>query len=155
MIAGIGVDLCDVARMGRALDGGPAFARRVFTAGEREYCDRRKGGARLQSYAARFAAKEAAMKALGTGWAEGVGWHDVEVVREGDAAPWLRVTGVAAERTPPDARWHLTLSHTDTTAIAWVLLESGVSSTTALAPASAPARAVAARSRRRPPTLRR
>ena len=136
--------------MARALDGaaGVAFRQRVFTAAERAYCDRRRGGPRTQSYAVRFAAKEAAMKALGTGWGQGVSWHDVEVVREGDGPPQLQLHGVAAARVPDGGRWHLSLSHTATTAIAWALLE--VLPPTAPAPAPAAAR----RSTRRPPTPR-
>src|SRR5438094_771006 len=82
MIVGLGVDVCDVARIRRALEGraGGRFQARVFTAAEQAYCEARRRG-RFASYAARFAAKEAAMKALGTGWAEGVGWRDFEVVR--------------------------------------------------------------------------
>ena len=126
MIAGIGVDACEIARVGRALDGraGARFRARVFTAGEQRYCDAR-GRGRLESYAARFAAKEAAMKALGTGWGRGIGFLDVEVVREGEAPPQLVLHGEAA-RTARRRRigcWHLTLTHTRTTAIAWVLCE--------------------------------
>jgi holo-[acyl-carrier protein] synthase len=155
VIAGIGVDLCDVARIARAIEGrdGAAFLRRVFTTGERAYCDRRRGAPRVQSYAARFAAKEAVMKALGTGWGQGVSWQDVEVVREGDGAPHLVLHGVAADRIPPGGRWHLTLSHTDTTAIAWVLLEAPSATSTTLG--TRMKRAAAERSTRRPPTRRR
>src|SRR5436309_2347002 len=76
MIVGLGVDVCDVARIRRALEGraGARFQARVFTAAEQAYCEARRRG-RFASYAARFAAKEAAMKALGTGWAQGVGWR--------------------------------------------------------------------------------
>ena len=126
MIVGIGVDLCEVARIEKALDGpvGARFRDRVFTAGEQAYCEARRRG-RLESYAARFAAKEAAMKALGTGWAQGVAWHDVEVASVEEEAPRLRIHGRAA--TLADAagivRWHVSLSHTTTTAIAWVIAE--------------------------------
>lgn len=162
MIVGIGVDLCEVPRLAAAIGGrsGGAFRQRVFTDGEVAYCDRRRGAARDQSYAARFAAKEAAMKALGTGWNEGIGWHDVEVVRDGDAAPHLVLHGVAATLAASRgiARWHLTLSHTAELAIAWVLAETA--DRTAAATADAPARAsessgAAAGSRRLPPTPRR
>ena len=97
IIAGIGVDACEIARLKRALAGpaGARFRKRVFTAGEQAYCDAR-GRARFESYAARFAAKEAAMKALGTGWGQGLGFTDVEVEREGDAAPRLVLHGAAA-----------------------------------------------------------
>ena len=97
MIIGLGVDVCDVARIRRALEGraGARFQARVFTAAERAYCEARRRG-RFASYAARFAAKEAAMKALGTGWAQGVGWRDFEVVRARGAPPRLVLHGRAA-----------------------------------------------------------
>ena len=126
IIAGIGVDACEIARLKRALAGraGARFKQRVFTAGEQAYCDAR-GRARFESYAARFAAKEATMKALGTGWGQGLGFTDVEVEREGDAAPRLVLHG-AAERAAARlgiVRCHLSVTHTRTTAIAWVLCE--------------------------------
>jgi holo-[acyl-carrier protein] synthase len=126
MIVGIGVDLCEIARMEKALDGptGARFRERVFTDGEQAYCEGRRRG-RLESYAARFAAKEAAMKALGTGWGRGVSWHDLEVASVDQEAPRLRVHGRAATLAQDAgvARWHLSLSHTATTAIAWVIAE--------------------------------
>ena len=87
MIAGIGVDVCEVDRIRRALEAshGARFRDRVFTDAEQAYCEGRRRG-RFESYAARFAAKEAAMKVLGTGWGRGVGWRDVEVARERGAA---------------------------------------------------------------------
>lgn len=159
MIVGIGVDLCDVARLARAIDGetGAAFRRRVFTEGEQAYCDRRRGAARDQSYAARFAAKEAAMKALGTGWSDGIGWQDVEVVRDGDAAPRLVLHGAAASLAASQgvARWHLTLSHTEQLAIAWAMAEGvdAAADPTAAAPAAPSGAATAPPPR--PPTPRR
>src|SRR5439155_722436 len=88
VIVAIGVDVCDVARIRRALEGptGARFRARVFTAAEQAYCEAR-GRARFASYAARFAAKEAAMKALGTGWSAGVSWQDFEVVRADGEPP--------------------------------------------------------------------
>lgn len=127
MIAGLGIDVCDVARIRRALEApsGARFRARVFTPGEQAYCEARKR-ARFESYAARFAAKEAAMKALGTGWGEGVVWHDVEVVRAGDGPPALRLHGAAAAlaRARRMDRWHVSLSHTAGVAIAWVVAET-------------------------------
>jgi holo-[acyl-carrier protein] synthase len=126
VIAGIGVDACEILRLKRALGGaaGTRFKRRVFTTGEQAYCDAR-GRGRFESYAARFAAKEAAMKALGTGWGQGLGFTDVEVMREGDGAPRLVLHGEAARRAAQlgVARCHLSVTHTRTTAIAWVLCE--------------------------------
>src|SRR3989442_6159267 len=110
VIVGLGVDVCDVARIRRALEGraGARFQARVFTAAEQAYCEARRRG-RFASYAARFAAKEAAMKALGTGWAQGVGWRDFEVVRAHGAPPRLVLHGRAAAlaRRPGLARWLL------------------------------------------------
>lgn len=125
MILGIGVDVCEVARIRRAVERA-RFVERVFTAGERAYCEARKKG-RCESYAARFAAKEAVMKALGTGWGEGVSWQDVEVVREADGAPVLRLHGAAAAlaRTRRLRRWHVSLSHSAGVAMAWVIAEDG------------------------------
>jgi holo-[acyl-carrier protein] synthase len=129
VIVGIGVDLCEVARIREALEAttGPRFRARVFTEAEQAYCDARRKG-RFASYAARFAAKEAAMKALGTGWAEGVGWRDVEVVHVAGRRPVLALHGRAAElaRAQRIGRWHVALSHTRDTAAASVVAEDGV-----------------------------
>ena len=129
MIVGLGLDVCDVARIRRALEGraGARFQARVFTAAEQAYCEARRRG-RFASYAARFAAKEAAMKALGTGWAQGVGWRDFEVVRARGAPPRLVLHGRAAAlaRRRGMARWLLALTHTDESALASVVVEDGV-----------------------------
>src|SRR5882762_3925689 len=115
MIVGLGVDVCDVARIRRALEGriGARFRARVFTRAEQAYCEARRRG-RFASYAARFAAKEAAMKALGTGWAQGVGWRDFEVVRARSGPPRIVLHGRAAvlARRRGMARWLLALTHT-------------------------------------------
>ena len=127
MIAGIGIDLCEVARIRRALEGptGRRFRARVFTAAEAQYCDAR-GAARFESFAARFAAKEAAMKVFGTGWGEGVGWLDIEVGATAGRAPALRLYGEAARLASARrlTRWHLSLAHTRGSAIACVLAET-------------------------------
>ena len=88
MIVGIGLDVLESARMSRALERhGERFAARVFTTGERADCSGRHDMA--QAYAARFAAKEACLKALGTGWSRGLFLKDVEVVRAEGGAPSL------------------------------------------------------------------
>ena len=121
MIRGIGVDICPVSRMERILGRhGGRFEARVFTSGERSYC-----GARAvpsQHYAARFAAKEAALKALGA--PPGIGWQDLEVVKEG-GAPRLCLHGRAQDTAAPMGirRVHLSLSHAGDTAIAVVIVE--------------------------------
>ena len=110
MIVGLGIDVVEVARIARLLEGpaGERFRARVFTEGEIAFCDRVRD--RATRYAARFAAKEAASKALGV--PEGIRFLDVEVVR-GEGAPRLALAGVAeqAARTLGADRVHLTLTH--------------------------------------------
>jgi holo-[acyl-carrier protein] synthase len=158
MIVGIGLDVCEVDRIRRALEARSAerFKARVFTAGERAYCEARRRG-RFASYAARFAAKEAAMKALGTGWARGVGWHDFEVVRASGDPPRLVLHGTAAEiaRKLGMARWLLALTHTDASAIASVVVEDGAGVSAGRGAARPRRRAAGARSGRRRPRARR
>jgi len=125
MIVGVGIDLVEVARLGRSLERhGERFARRVFTPAERRDCDGRAD--RVQALAARFAAKEAAMKALGTGWAAGVAFRQIEVVREPDGRPRLRLSGAARARFEAlgGAAAHVSLSHQPSVASAVVVLES-------------------------------
>lgn len=126
MIVGIGLDLIEVPRVARALSHptrGERFRARVYTAGEIEYCERRVRTA-AQSYAARFAAKEAVMKALGRGFGGGIGWREIEVVR-GRGAPRIVVNGFAARLAAERgiARFHLSLTHTAETAMAYVIAE--------------------------------
>jgi holo-[acyl-carrier protein] synthase len=100
------------------------FAERVFTPAERAYCDSR-GAVAAQHYAARFAAKEAALKALQTGWRGGISWQDVEVASRESGAPFLIFHGPVRElfeRSGATAA-HLSLSHTGEHAIAEVVLE--------------------------------
>ena len=99
---------------------------RVFTDGEQRYCDSR-GRGRGQSYAARFAAKEAVMKALRVGWGRDAAWHEIEVVRARGAAPHLVLSGSAAAtaRRLGIARWSLSLTHAANLAVAFVVAEDG------------------------------
>ena len=128
MIAGIGVDECEVDQVRRALEAahGARFRARVFTDAEQAYCEGRRRG-RFESYAARFAAKEAVMKVLGTGWSQGIAWRDIEVVRAPGEPPAIRLSGQAAAiaRRRGMARWLVSVTHTRTSAIAWVLAERG------------------------------
>ena len=94
-LAGVGVDILDIARMERAIERTPAFCRRVFTDAERAYCERRARPA--QHYAARFAAREAVLKALGTGFSRGVGLRDVSVGHDEAGRPVALLTGRVAE----------------------------------------------------------
>ncbi len=126
-ILGTGIDLVEVERMRLALERpltGQRFMQRVFTSGEVAYCESR-GVVRCQSYAARFAAKEAAMKALGTGWSRHAGWRDIEVVRERGQAPTVRLVGKAAAfaKRRGIARLHLSITHTTAFAAAHVIAE--------------------------------
>lgn len=125
MIVGTGVDITEVPRIRRARERfGERFLQRVFTSQEIRYCcDRRNVDERL---AARFAAKEAGMKAIGTGLRHGVTWHDVEVARLSGQRPMLQFTGKAAEIAAALGckHAHLSLSHTAEQAIAYVILES-------------------------------
>jgi holo-[acyl-carrier protein] synthase len=124
MIVAIGIDLVEITRIEEVFARrGDRFRARVFTKGEINYCERR--ASKFASYAARFAAKEAAMKALGTGWSDGVGWTDVEVVNESTGAPALQLHNRALEqmREIGANRAHVSLTHTGNLAIAEVLLE--------------------------------
>jgi len=124
LILGLGIDVVEVARMAAALRRhGDHFERRIFTEAERTACNAR--GDRVLALAARFAAKEACLKALGTGWAEGVGFRDVEVVREGNQPPRLVLHGEAARRAQQNGvtRTHVSLTHQPGTAAAVVVLE--------------------------------
>src|SRR5512143_1306908 len=125
MIVAIGTDAIEVERVQRAVDHprwGERFRQRVFTAGEIAYCTKRRRNA--ESFAARFAAKEAVMKALGTGYAKGVWWRDIEIVRH-SGAPHLVLHGGAAARAAAlgITHWHLSLTHTGGQALAYVIGE--------------------------------
>ena len=125
MIVSIGIDIAEVYRIRDTLARTPRFAERVYTAGERSYCDA-KGAAAAQSYAARFAAKEAFLKAIRTGWRGRITWHDIEVVNDTDGVPSLNVKGEAARLMSElgAARIHLSLAHTTEHAVAQVILET-------------------------------
>ncbi len=125
MIVGIGLDLMEPGRLARSLEQhGDRFEQRVFTPGEIAHCTPRAD--RIQALAARFAAKEACMKALGTGWSAGIGFRQVEVVRTGDGPPQIRLTGAAAERAREMGvkTVHVTLTHQPSMAAAVVVLEA-------------------------------
>ena len=124
MIVSIGIDIIEVRRVREVLKRTPSFAERVFTEAERAYCDSR-GVVAPQHYAARFAAKEAALKALQTGWRGGISWHDVEVAAHDSGAPYLVLHGVAKDlmENSGASKAHLSMSHTAEHAIAEVVLE--------------------------------
>jgi len=125
MIVGIGVDLVEVPRIRRAIEEhGDRFIRRVFTDAETDYC--RQCAHPEQRFATRFAAKEAALKALGVGWAEGLEFAEVEVVTNARGAPSVVFTGRALElaRSLGAERIHVSMTHHHDFAIAEVVLES-------------------------------
>lgn len=126
MIVGSGIDLTETGRIQKAVDRyGARFLDRVYTAAEQEYCRRKRNSA--ESLAARFAAKEAAAKALGTGISRGVTWLEIEVVREPGGRPSLRFHGRAAQIAEGLGMAHaaLSLTHTGSLAMASVVLEDG------------------------------
>ena len=126
MVIGLGTDLVEVGRILDSVDRfGERFLLRVFTERERRYCAAKRHSE--QNLAARFAAKEAGAKALGTGISHGVGWQDLEVAREGNQAPRLLLHGRAADLARQLGVTHvsLSLSHTGLSAMAVVVLESG------------------------------
>lgn len=124
MILGTGVDIAEVPRIAASIERfGQRFLHRVYSAGEIRYCEPKANAA--ERFAARFAAKEAAMKAIGTGLRGGVTWQDFEVVREPGGRPTVAFHGKAQEiaRRLGVQRAHLSLSHTEEIAIAYVVLE--------------------------------
>jgi holo-[acyl-carrier protein] synthase len=124
VIIGLGVDIAEVPRIKATIERrGELFLRRVFTPSEIEYCERFKN--KFERYAGRFAAKEAAMKALGTGWRRGIRWVDLEVVREHSGRPTLALAGEAAKIAGRLGVKHISLSitHTEAQALAQVIFE--------------------------------
>lgn len=122
-VIGIGLDLIEVSRIRDLLERhGDRFKQRTFTAGEIAYCDQCADPA--MHYAARFAAKEAAAKALGTGFAEGVSWQDIEVTRAENGAPSLVLHGGAdaLARSKSVTHFFVSITHVKETAAAQVVL---------------------------------
>jgi holo-[acyl-carrier protein] synthase len=124
VIVGTGIDIVEVPRIAAAVERfGERFLNRVFTASEISYCQSKQNA--TERFAARFAAKEAGFKAIGTGWRHGVTWQDVEVGREPGGRPSICYSGKAAEFAAKLGvrRASLSLSHTAEQAIAQVILE--------------------------------
>jgi holo-[acyl-carrier protein] synthase len=118
-----GVDLVEVPRIERLLSThGRRFIERCFSAGESAYAERSKKR-RAEHYAVRFACKEAVLKALGTGWRDGLAWRDIEIVRDANGAPALQLSGGCGELAASlgIARWSVSLSHTASYAVASVV----------------------------------
>jgi holo-[acyl-carrier protein] synthase len=125
MIVGSGIDIAEVPRIASSIRRfGNRFLQRVYTVDEIRYCESKANSA--ERYAARFAAKEAAMKALGTGWSHGVRWRDIEVARAPGGRPTIVFHGKAAKFAGQLGALHvaLSLSHTSEQAIAQVILEN-------------------------------
>lgn len=119
------MDIADVARVKAAIERhGEVFLRRIYTVKEREYCEQFRN--KYERYAGRFAAKEAAMKALGTGWSRGVRWLDAEVVRLPEGPPTIALAGQAKKIADEMGvkRIVLSITHTDSQALAQVIFES-------------------------------
>lgn len=124
MIVGTGIDIVEVPRIAQSIERfGERFLKRVFTASEIRYCESKAN--RNERFAARFAAKEAAMKAIGTGMRGGVTWKDFEVGREPSGRPTMLLHGKAEQvaLTLGVRRTHVSVSHTEEYAVAYVLVE--------------------------------
>jgi len=124
VIAGIGIDIVEVYRIREALERTPRFIDRVFTDREIEYC-RSKGVKQFESFAGRYAAKEAMFKALGTGWRGELAWKDIEILSDELGAPVLEYSGeVAMHLTALGCKdIHLSISHTENYAVAQIIIE--------------------------------
>jgi holo-[acyl-carrier protein] synthase len=125
VIVSIGIDIIEVYRIEETIARTPRFVERVFTEAERGYCES-KGAAAAQSFAARFAAKEAFLKALKTGWRGKITWHDMEIQNDAEGVPSMLVKGEARRLLTElgQPRIYLSLSHTNKHAIAQVILET-------------------------------
>jgi|SRR5664279_6361761 holo-[acyl-carrier protein] synthase len=124
MIVGTGIDIVEVPRIGQSIERfGERFLKRIFTPAEIRYCQAKANY--VERFAARFAAKEAGMKAIGTGMRGGVSWRDFEVGREPGGRPTMLLHGKAAQVAAGLGmrRAHLSVSHTEEHAVAYVILE--------------------------------
>jgi holo-[acyl-carrier protein] synthase len=124
MIVGLGLDITEVDRIEAAITRyGRAFLERIFTPSEIAYCQKHRNHA--ERFAGRFAAKEAAMKALGTGWTRGVRWVDIQIVREPSGKPTLKLSGATREIADRLGVTNiaLTITHSGNTALAQVVFE--------------------------------
>ena len=125
MIIGTGIDLCGVERIRRMIrDHGDHFLDRTYTPAEVAYARRREKGFE-ETLAGRFAAKEAVMKALGTGWREGVEFKGIEILNEPSGKPYVVLHGTTAEKAKSlgVTAWHITITHTEDLAIASAVAE--------------------------------
>jgi holo-[acyl-carrier protein] synthase len=123
MIVGMGTDIIEVKRIERLLSKQDRFKERIFTRGEIEYCEQKKNN--VQNYAARFAVKEALLKAIGTGWREGVAFKEIEVKNNEKGKPELVLSGTAKTITEEMGVTNIqvSISHLKDLAIGVVILE--------------------------------
>ena len=123
MIIGIGIDIVEIRRISTALQGTQAMERRVFTPEEIKFCSKRKN--QYQHFGGRFAAKEAAMKAIGSGWSQGIRWKDVEITDGDLGQPILTLHGKAKEFFEDSGARHtwVSITHSSEHAVAVVVLE--------------------------------
>jgi holo-[acyl-carrier protein] synthase len=125
VIVGLGLDIAEIDRIEAAIARhGAQFLERLYTPREVSYCEKHRN--KFERYAGRFAAKEAAMKALGTGWRHGVRWRDIEVVREPSGKPTLLLEGIAREFADRMGvkNISLTITHSGNFALAQVIFET-------------------------------
>ncbi|UBM62315.1 holo-ACP synthase [Candidatus Sulfidibacterium hydrothermale] len=124
MIFGTGTDIIETDRIQKAIEKTPGFAGKIFTEAEQKYCEARKAG-KYQSYAARYAAKEAFFKALGTGYRDGMRFREIEIINDPLGKPEIRVHGKVKTFVSEQKiiRTHLSLSHLREMAVAFVILE--------------------------------
>jgi len=124
MIVGIGTDIIEVNRIEKLLSKQERFKERIFTQGEIEYCEQKKN--KVQNYAARFALKEALLKAIGTGWSEGVTFKEIEVVNDKKGKPELILSGTVKRITEKMGVTNIqvSISHLKDLAIGMIILEA-------------------------------
>ena len=125
MISGTGIDIIEVLRIQKVMERDLGFREKIFTEGEIAYCEKMKN--KYQNYAARFSAKEAFLKAIGTGWRFGIRFADIDVYHDDFGKPLIRLTGKAEELALRDgiSKIHVSLSHLKEMATAVVILEKG------------------------------
>lgn len=123
MIYGVGIDMIEVERVQQNISRDAGFKELIFSAGEIEYCE--SGGNKYERYAARFAAKEAFFKALGSGWAEGTHFYEVEIVHAANGKPELRLNGQTKQTLSAlgNLSFSVSLSHLKNIATAIVIIE--------------------------------
>lgn len=122
-IIGIGTDMIEVHRIKKAIEGSQNFTNRIFSSEEIQLCNEKSNP--FQSFAARFAAKESFLKALGTGWSQGIEWTDILILSDENGAPQIHLKGKAQELCEQKEidRVHVSISHLKEYASAYVILE--------------------------------